>query len=111
MDFSVSVRVANDDQYATNVPDTCAEEGVNTNACTEVNKSLQTSGGVSGESDGMWDQSGGMKEVEVCYLAQLRRSPYPINGIYKLSHRAAHNHFRKYSDIKHRGESTNYIDG
>lgn len=43
------------------------------------------------------------KKVEFCYLSQLRRSPYPINGVYRTYHRAAHNHFKRHADIKHRG--------
>ena len=46
---------------------------------------------------------GGGKEVEVRYLSQLKRCPYPINGVYKVHHRAARNHFRRHADIKHRG--------
>ena len=43
------------------------------------------------------------KKVEIRYLSQLRRSPYPINGVYRIYHRAAHNHFKRHADIKHRG--------
>ena len=39
------------------------------------------------------------------YLSQLKRCPYPINGVYKVHHRAARNHFRRHADIKHRGEA------
>ena len=46
----------------------------------------------------------GPKEVEFRYLSQLRQSPWPINGVYKIHHRAAHNHFKRHADIKHRGE-------
>lgn len=35
---------------------------------------------------------------------QLRRSPFPINGVYQVYHRAARNHFRRHADIKHREE-------
>ena len=44
------------------------------------------------------------KEVEMRYLSQLKKCPYPINGVYKVHHRAARNHFRRHADIKHRGE-------
>ena len=47
---------------------------------------------------------GGGKEVEMRYLSQLKKCPYPINGVYKVHHRAARNHFRRHADIKHRGE-------
>ena len=53
----------------------------------------------------------GAKEVEIYYLSQLRRCPYPINGVYKLHHRVAHNHFRRHADIKHReDERTSAFD-
>lgn len=93
-EISLCFRIANDDQYASNVPDT-HDEATTVSSTTDV-KGHQGSGliDVDGEN---------VKEVEVCYLAQLRRSQYPINGIYKLTHNSAHNHFRKHSDVKHRG--------
>ena len=100
--FLLCCSVANDDQYATNVPDT-RDEGTSVSTSTE-GKGQQGSGTM--EVDGE-----GVKEVEVCYLSQLRRSQYPINGIYKLNHNSAHNHFRKYSDVKHRGRRGRGYDG
>lgn len=87
------------------MPDT-HEDGANLSTGVEV-KGHQTGGrvGMGVESDGVGEQSGGgLRDMEVCYLAQLRRPQFPIGGIYKLSHNSAHNHFRRYSDIKHRGE-------
>ena len=46
------------------------------------------------------------KEVGVLYLAQLRKSPYPINGCLRVNHRAAHSHFKRHADIKHCGKNT-----
>ena len=46
------------------------------------------------------------KEVGVLYLAQLRKSPYPINGCLRVNHRAAHSHFKRHADIKQRGKNT-----
>ena len=43
------------------------------------------------------------KEVGILYLAQLRKSPYPINGCLRVNHRAARSHFKRHADIKHRG--------
>lgn len=44
------------------------------------------------------------KEIGILYLAQLRKSPYPINGCLRVNHRAARSHFKRHADIKHRGE-------
>ncbi len=51
------------------------------------------------------------KKLEICYLSQLRKSPYVINGVYKLHHHTAHNHFRRYADIKQRGEVERGVAG
>lgn len=45
-------------------------------------------------------------EVEIRYLSQLRRCPYPISSLHKVYNKAPHNHFKQYSDIKHREETT-----
>lgn len=49
--------------------------------------------------------------MEVRYLSQLKKCPYPINGVYKVHHRAARNHFRRHADIKHRGKCRIIIRG
>ena len=89
--------VANDDQYATNVPDTCDDVTSSSNATEVRGQQLPMAMEVDGE---------GVREKEFWYLAQLRRSQYPINGIYRLSRNTAHNHFRKYTDVKHKGTYT-----
>lgn len=43
------------------------------------------------------------ERVEVRYLSQLRQSQWPINGMYRMHHRAANNHFKRHADIKHNG--------
>lgn len=92
--------VANDDQYASNVPDTLLPltQHSDDSMLTEESRS----GSVCEDRGSPVD--GGSKELEIRYLAQLRKSPYPINGVYKLWHRVAHNHFRRYTDVRHRGE-------
>jgi hypothetical protein len=41
------------------------------------------------------------EKAEVQYLSQLRQSQWPINGLYRMHQRAAHNHFKRHADIKH----------
>lgn len=102
-DFSASPRkkprkqnvVANEDQYASNVPDTLQQ--------LILQQQPETGGDPpqeKGASGSERPAGGGSKEVEIRYLSQLRQSPYPINGVYKLRHHVAHNHFRRYADIK-----------
>lgn len=43
------------------------------------------------------------KSIEPRCWKHLHRSPFPINGVYQVYHRAARNHFRRHADIKHRG--------
>lgn len=101
--------VANDDQYASNVPDTLQQliqqsedarlalpDDPKPPGC-EVGHVPDTKPG--GCEVGHTPVS---KDVEIRYLAQLRRSPYPINGVYKLRHQVAQNHFRRYADVKHK---------
>lgn len=106
--------VANDDQFASNVPDTThpymenmegvapgegvALEGVTQTTSTEDH----TDSSRSGYHENISSPAVTM-EVGIRYLSQLRRSPFPINGIYALHHHSATNHFRRYADIKHRG--------
>eukprot|EP00731_Ephydatia_muelleri_P030247 Em0021g770a len=44
------------------------------------------------------------KSIEPRCWKHLHRSPFPINGVYQVYHRAARNHFRRHADIKHREE-------
>lgn len=46
----------------------------------------------------------GHKEIGILYLSQLRKSPYPINGCMRINHRSLHSHFKRYSDIKSKGQ-------
>jgi len=80
--------VANDDQYATNVPDTCDDVTSSSNALEVRGQQLPGATEIDGE---------GVREKEVWYLAQLRRSQYPINGIYRVSHNTTLNHFGRES--------------
>ena len=48
-------------------------------------------------------EGGGEKVAEVQYLSQLKQPQWPINGLYRMHHRAAHNHFKRHADIKHIG--------
>ena len=88
--------VANDDQYATNVPDTCYEDSHG-----NVESRDQPA---SRESEGAVEPNGGGKDPEVVYLAQMRRPQFSICGSYKSSNVLPRNHFYSYSDVKKRGE-------
>lgn len=137
-DFTASPRkkprkqnvVGTDDQYASNVPDGLLLEGggggqepswgamaedksfpapPSTLPPPSLNSVTTRSSKI--KSDSPAKQEDGAKEVEIYYLSQLRRCPYPINGVYKLHHRVAHNHFRRHADIKHReDERTSAFD-
>ena len=108
-------RIATDDQYASNVPDTAHQQPLplsqrqmaeETNLLSPDDPKGKGGGG-AGEGGG---GGGSGKEVEIQYLSQLRQSPYPINGVYKLRHNTAHNHFRSPADIKHRGGVCEGVD-
>lgn len=47
----------------------------------------------------------GPDKIEVQYLSQIRQPQWPINGLYRMHHRAAHYHFRRHADIKHIGKT------
>lgn len=109
VDLSSFFSVPNDDQYASNVPDTLDhlahrqqqnEEG---GVLFAEDSKLDSRDGHE-DTSSPTDSRGNRKVVEIRYLSQLRRSPFPINGVYKLRHHTAHNHFRRYADVKHRGE-------
>lgn len=57
-----------------------------------------------GHNEQWTDNGKSQKDVEILYLAQLRRSQYPMVQLCKKTHRTAHNHFRRHADIKHHGK-------
>ena len=99
-----SLSIANDDQYASNVPDTHHQS--EDRGCVAVDESVKVNSS-RGERSGDNNSPAvppPVKELEIRYLSQLRQSPFLINGIYKIYHQSANNHFRRHADIKHRGK-------
>ena len=95
--------VANDDQYASNVPDThhqLTQQLTGAEAVSQESKPTSS----RGSCDRTTPPPSSKEVVEIRYLSQLRKSPFPINGVYKLRHHTAHNHFRRYADVKRKGK-------
>ena len=96
--------VATDDQYASNIPDTAHQQPLALSQRHSAEEpTLLSPDDAKGKAGGAGEGGGSGKEVGIRYLSQLRQSPFPINGVYKLHHNTAHNHFRSPADIKHRG--------
>jgi hypothetical protein len=110
--------IATDDQYASNVPNNIrpdvamAMESDLASPRQQVSMATRTRGRRDDSSSPREDSTGpssvvatplegGGEKAEVHYLSQLRQPQWPINGLYRTHHRAAHNHFRRHADIKH----------
>lgn len=136
--FSFFSRVANDDMYASNVPDSLSSSSASSLDTPLSVEGSEESGRTSGSSKSTRSKKESIKdggewkllacvvlqilmlitavvhckmpslslapmEVEIRYLSQLRRSPYPISSLHKVCHKAPHNHFKQHSDIKRKG--------